>query len=455
MLLSAAVAIRIAASCSAKLLQAWVRFHIGHVLVACQMSKAYLAARSSLLSRWRQGDVRIVVTKFRSLAETLELDARLLVMLLVLAATWICFNIMTGGLFLSPRNLWNLSVQTSVTAIIATGMVLVIVSRNIDLSVGSLLAFLGMFGAVVQTEVFSFGDPNGWWISIIAMILAGAAIGAFHGWLIVRFAIPAFIVTLAGLLFWRGAAWLFTSGRSITPLDPSYTLIGGGSIGAFYSWFVGGVCVLLLASISFMSRRRRQALGFETKPLWVEFLLLALVAVLISLFVGTLNAYHYPQSDISRGIPAPVLILVVVAGGMVFLANRTRFGRYIYGFGGNPEAAKLAGINTTAVITLSFAIVGALTAIGAVISTARLGSAPLSIGNLLELQVIAAAVIGGTSLSGGTGTIIGALIGAVFMQSLQNGMVLLGVESSPQQMIVAAVLVGAVWLDVLYRRTSQ
>ena len=140
---------------------------------------------------------------------------------------------------------------------------------------------------------------------------------------------------------------------------------------------------------------------------------------------------------------------------MIYIANMTRFGRYIYGFGGNPEAAELSGINTKHVVILSFMLIGGLTAIGAVISTARLNAAPLTIGQLLELQVIAAAVIGGTSLSGGTGTILGALIGAVLMQSLQNGMVLLGVQSAPQQMIMAGVLIFAVWFDVIYQKRRR
>nr|WP_276562469.1 sugar ABC transporter permease [Hoeflea prorocentri] len=380
------------------------------------------------------------------------MDTRLLAMVGAVIAIWIFFDIASGGLFLSPRNLWNLSVQTSVTALLATAMVLIIVSRNIDLSVGSLLAFLGILGGFVQTEVLPLEGAHSWWISIVVMVAVGAAAGAAQGWLIARFAIPAFVVTLGGLMFWRGAGWLFTQGRTVTPLDTTYNFFGGGSIGETYSWLVGIAGFALLVALTFWKRRRRLSLGFVVKPLGVELIILAILGGLIAAFVWTMNSYNFPRSDDGRGIPVPVLILIVVSGGMMYIANMTSFGRYIYGYGGNPEAAQLAGVNTKRVVMLSFALIGGLTAIGAVISTARLNAAPLSIGQLLELQVIAAAVIGGTSLSGGVGTILGSLIGAVLMMSLQNGMVLVGVQSAPQQMIMAGVLIFAVWFDVIYQR---
>lgn len=388
----------------------------------------------------------------RQITGTVQMDTRLLAMIGAVAAIWAFFEIASGGIFLSPRNLWNLSVQTSVTALLATGMVLIIVSRNIDLSVGSLLAFLGILGGFMQTEVLPLEGTHSWWISIVVMIAAGAVAGGMQGWLIAKFAIPAFVVTLGGLMFWRGAGWLFTQGRTVTPLDTTYSVFGGGSIGETWSWVVGAIGFTLLVALTFWKRRRRAALDFQVKPMGVELGIVAAVGVLIAAFVMTMNSYDFPRTEDGRGIPVPVLILIVVAAVMIYVANMTRFGRYIYGYGGNPEAAQLAGVNTTRVVVTSFALIGALTAIGAVISTARLNAAPLSIGNLLELQVIAAAVIGGTSLSGGTGTILGALIGALLMQSLQNGMVLLGVQSAPQQMIMAGVLIFAVWFDVIYQK---
>ncbi len=391
----------------------------------------------------------------RRTSSALELDPRLLSMIGALLAIWIFFDYVSGGIFLSPRNLWNLSVQTSVTALIATGMVLIIVSRNIDLSVGSLLAFLGILGGFVQTEILTFEGAHSWWISIVVMVVAGGVFGGAQGYIIAKFSIPAFVVTLGGLMFWRGAGWLFTQGRTVTPLDSTFSLIGGGSIGEFWSWIAGAVAFALLCLFTFWKRSSRGSLGFKIKPLGLEIGMLCVWGALIALFVRTMNAYDFPRSDDGRGIPVPVLIMIIASCVMIYLATMTRFGRYIYGYGGNPEAAELAGVSTLKITVMSFAIIGILTAIGAMISTSRLNAAPLSIGQLLELQVIAAAVIGGTSLSGGVGTIVGAIIGAVLMQSLQNGMVLVGVQSAPQQMIMAAVLIFAVWFDVFYQKKRR
>lgn len=398
---------------------------------------------------------RIAVPRpMKRLTKALDLDPRLLSMIGALLAIWIFFDILTDGIFLSPRNLWNLSVQSSVVALISTGMVLIIVSRNIDLSVGSLLAFLGIFGGFLQTEVLPLEGANSWWISIIAMILAGAVLGAIQGTIVAALAVPAFVVTLGGLMAFRGAGWLFTKGRTITPLDSTYSQISS-SIGETWSWVVGLACFVLLAAVTFWKRSRRAKLGFYVKPLPLELGLLVVWAAAFAAFVATMNAYDFPRSDDGRGIPVPVLILIIVAAVMMYIANMTAFGRYIYGYGGNPEAAKLAGINVKRVIITSFALIGSLTAIGAMITTSRLNAAPLSIGNLLELQVIAAAVIGGTSLGGGVGTIVGGLIGAVLMESLKNGMVLIGIESSPQQLIMAGVLILAVYIDVVYQRKRR
>ncbi len=391
----------------------------------------------------------------RRLGTVLELDTRLLSMVGALIAIWIFFDLASGGLFLSPRNLWNLAVQTSVVALIATGMVLVIVSRGIDLSIGSLLAFLGILGGFIQTEVLPLEGPHSWWISILVMLAAGALFGGLQGVIIAFLSIPSFVVTLGGLMFWRAAGWLFTQGRTITPLDSTYSILGGGSIGEFWSWVVCAAGALIVVAFIFWKRNSRRQLGFPVKPIGVELVMILVWIGLIALFAQTMNAYNFPRSELGRGIPVPVLLLIIIASVMAYIANMTKFGRYIYGYGGNPEAAELSGVNTKRVVAGAFALIGMLTAVGAMISTARLNAAPLSIGQLLELQVIAAAVIGGTSLAGGVGTILGALIGALLMQSLQNGMVLIGVPSSPQQMVMAGVLIFAVWLDMIYQKKRR
>ncbi|MGQ9370010.1 sugar ABC transporter permease [Azospirillum sp. ST 5-10] len=391
----------------------------------------------------------------RNLFGTLELDTRMLAMVGALAAIWVVFDLVTGGLFLTPRNLWNLAVQTSSVATMATGMVLVIVTRNIDLSVGSLLGLVGMVMAVVQTRVFPVDSAYGW---LLAMLFAGglaAVIGAFQGWWVAYRGVPAFIVTLAGLLIYRGLAWWMTSGQTVAPLNPTFELIGGGfqgSIGAFWSWVLGAVAVALLCVRTVHMRRRRERFGFAVRPLWAETLVLLAQVVPVIGFVVVMNAYLQPRTGLPMGIPVPVLIVIAVTLVMTFVANRTRFGRYVFAIGGNPEAAALSGIDVRRTTVWVFVVMALLVAVGAAIATARLRAGLNATGELDELRVIAAAVIGGTSLAGGIGTVFGAVLGALTMQSLQSGMVLLGLPSPMQNVVIGMVLILAVWLDQSYRR---
>ena len=387
----------------------------------------------------------------------LEVDTRLLGMVGALIVIWIGFNIWTGGTFLTARNLWNLAVQTSVVGIIATGMVLVIVMRQIDLSVGSVLGFTGMVMAVLQAETLPVGAPWNWVVTLLLGLLLGGAIGAFQGFWIAYRGVPAFIVTLAGLLMFRGGAWLMTQGRTVAPLDDTFQLLGGGlngSIGGFWSWVVGGVAIAGIVAVSLFSRAKRARLGFPVRPLWAEALVLGASVALVIAFVLVMNAYTLPRTDIARGIPVPVLILIGVAVLMTALTRLTKFGRYVFAMGGSPEAAQLAGIDTRRTLLWVFVLIGVLSALAGAVQTARLNSGVNSTGTLVELYVIAAAVIGGTSLAGGVGTIVGAILGAVIMQSLQSGMVLIGFTSALQQVIIGLVLIVAVWIDVLYRRRS-
>jgi D-xylose transport system permease protein len=409
-----------------------------------------------------------------------ELDTRMLGMIGALALIWITFHILSGGLFLTPRNLWNLSVQSASVAVMATGMVLVIVTRNIDLSVGSVLGVTGMIIGVTQAEILpqylGFGHPAIWIIAILTGLLAGLVIGALHGYLIAYLKVPAFIVTLGGLLVWRGAAWWITSGRTVAPMDSTFRLLGGGpdgAIGATWSWIVGIVACLAVVALIWNGRQQRRRFQFPLRPVWAECILAVVACLVILGGVWVANSYPWPTGIVQRyaeargievpeeglfiahGIAVPVLIAIGVGIVMTFVSRRTRFGRYVFAIGGNPEAAELAGINTRWVVMKIFMIMGVLAAIGAVISTARLNAATNAQGTLDELLVIAAAVIGGTSLSGGVGTVAGAMIGAVLMQSLATGMILMGVDSPLQNIVVGAVLVFAVFLDTLYRQRTQ
>jgi D-xylose transport system permease protein len=317
------------------------------------------------------------------------------------------------------------------------------------------------------------GDPWIWIIAIAIGIAVGLLIGALQGFIIAYLEVPSFIVTLGGLLIWRGAAWWITSGQTIAPLDTTFQLMGGGprgSIGATWSWVVGIVACLAVALMLINGRRQRQRFKFPLRPIWAEVFIGAVIWIVVLGAVWIANSYPWPIGIVRRyaeangiavpegglfiahGIAIPVLMAVAVGIVMTFIATRTRFGRYVFAIGGNPEAANLAGINTRWITMKVFMVMGVLAAISAAISSARLNSSTNSLGTLDELLVIAAAVIGGTSLAGGSGTIIGAMLGALLMQSLQSGMVLLGIDSPLQSIVVGAVLVVAVWLDTIYRK---
>jgi D-xylose transport system permease protein len=408
-----------------------------------------------------------------------ELDTRLLGMIGALALIWIGFQIATEGDFLTARNLWNLSVQFSAVAVMATGMVLVIVTRNIDLSVGSLVGFLAMIMGVLQAEIIpdfiGFENPLTWIIALGAGLALGGLIGAFQGSLVAYVGIPAFIVTLGGLLVWRGGAWWVTQGRTVSPMDPTFQLIGGGargSMGDTMSWIVAIVACIAIVAFIVYNRRRRIKYGFPLRPVWAEVLIGALACGLVLVAVWIANSYPWPRGlarqyaeannivepegglIIAHGIANPVIIMIGVALVVAFIANRRRFGRYVYAIGGNPEAAVLSGINTRWTIVKVFILMGVLAGVASAIITARLNAATNGTGELAELQVIAAAVIGGTSLSGGVGTIVGAVLGALVMQSLKNGMGLMGVDAPLQNIVVGVVLVLAVGVDAFYRRRA-
>ena len=409
----------------------------------------------------------------------LEVDLRVLGMVAAVAVLWLAFNVMSDGKFLTPRNLWNLSVQSAAVAIMTCGMVLIIVSRNIDLSIGSILVFTAMIMGLAQTEwipslLGGALNPSLLWILVVALgVVVGATIGAIHGFVIAYIGVPSFIVTLGGLLIWRGAAFQLAKGRTIAPLDPTFQLLGGGpagSLGETLSWVVGAIAIAAIAFGLVASRRRRRRYGFQLRPMWADVTLGVVGSLLVAGAVWIANQYPWPATlaekfaqdhgieippgglIIPTGIAFPVLIGIGIAIVMTVLATRRRFGRYVYSIGGNPEAAVLAGINTRRTIMKTFVAMGILAAIAAAVTSARLNAASSGLGMGVELQVIAAAVIGGTSFAGGIGTIPGGVLGAVTMQSLSSGMVLIGVDTAWQDIVVGLVLVSAVGVDTIVRR---
>ena len=356
-------------------------------------------------------------------------------MVLALVCVWVIFTLLTGGTFLSTRNLSNLSRQAAVTAILAVGMTLVIVSANIDLSVGYGAGLLGAIAAIVHVR---WGQPIV--LTLLIVICIGILMGLMQGYLVAYQRIPAFIVTLGGFLAYRGLMLAFTKGETILLPDNWLKAIGNAYLSPTLGWslmFVG-------LGVSGYRFYRQHRYGTE-RVSWGTFLLRIVgTSVLIVVFIVVMNTH--------KGVPLPVCILFGLAYVFHFVAGRTRFGRYVYAVGGNAEAAYLSGVNVRAITLRVFATMGALMAVAGVVLTARVGSASPEAGRLLELDAIAACVIGGASLMGGRGSIFGAILGAFVMESLNNGMSMANMDASWQDIIKGVVLVAAVGFDMASRR---
>ena len=271
-------------------------------------------------------------------------------------------------------------------------------------------------------------------------------------------AFPPLSSLWAGLLFFRNAAFYINSGITIAPLNKTFQLLGGGldgTIGAFWSWVVCAAAILAVVVFVWRGARRRAMHGMATRSPAMHVLLIAIWSLCIIGFTAVMNAYQQPRSNIAMGIPIPVLILIGVTVAMSALASKHRFGRHVFAMGGSPENAELAGIDTRRLTVLVFALMGLLCGLASIVITARLNAGASVTGTMTELNVIAAAVIGGTSLAGGVGTVYGAIVGALIMQSLESGMILMGVATPLQRMVLALVLIAAVWVDMAYRRARM
>ena len=421
-------------------------------------------------------------TSLRGLLAQTEIDLRLFGMLLALAVILLTFNILSDGKFFRPTNMVTLAVQATGVAIIATGMVMVIVSRNIDLSVGSVVGLIAMTYALLMTDwmpnILGMGVdfPFRWVVALIIGLGLGAAVGALQGFIIAYIGVPSFIVTLGGLLSIRGAVWYLSSGAAVSGLDSSFQLIGGGaqgSIGGTATWILGGLACIPIIALLFTGRRQRQRYGFPVRPVWAEALLGVIGCGAVLGLAAFANANFWPKGlaskyaaehgitapagglQISTGFPYPIMLLIGVTLVMTWIATRRRFGRYVYAYGGNPEAAELGGINTRWTILKTYVVMGVLCALAAAIAAARLNGSTLDVGSGYELYVIAAAVVGGTSFAGGIGTIPGAVLGAFVMQSLAYGLSFVGVNSPGQNVVAGIVLILAVGFDTFNRRRGS
>lgn len=368
------------------------------------------------------------------LVTKLKQSWRTLTMVFALILIWIIFQYVTDGAFLESRNLSNLFRQMTVTGVLAMGMVLIIVAGHIDLSVGSVVCFLGVTLAMLMQKGYA---PTA---ALLATLGVGLVISLVQGWLTAYQKVPAFIVTLAGMMVFRGLSMGVTAGVTI-PLEDSWIkAFGSAYVPTTVGSVIAGAAVLFLVVTRL--RRRSSALqhGTATSSAMMTMLGLLLISALIAGFTYTMNNYE--------GVPVPVLVMLALMVIFNFIATKTVFGRHVYAVGGSVEAAHLSGVNVRKVVLGNFLLMGVLTTVAAMILTARVESAQPDAGQLLELDAVASCVIGGTSLMGGKGTIAGALLGALVMESLNNGMSLANMEAFWQYIVKGLVLVVAVWLDV-------
>ncbi len=385
---------------------------------------------------------RTTIGKFKIPTELL----RAYTMVFALVAIWIYFHYSTNQIFLDPRNFSNLMRQTAVTGVLAVGMLMVIITGQIDLSIGSLVGLAGGIAAIAQGWM-------GWGLlpSLSAGITVALAIGAFQGALTAYLNIPAFIVTLGGLLAWRGVILGLSRGETVPIRLPAFKSIGQDYVGPTVGWTIAAIAIALIIFMTISRNRARKRHGLGAVSLGAT---LARVLVPIAVVVGfifMMNSYQL-SPGVRAGIPVPVIIFLAIALAGAFVTQNTTFGRYLYAIGGNPDAARLSGINIRKHILAVFCIMGGLAGLASIIYTARVGSASPDAGQLLELDAIAACVIGGTSLMGGRGTVFGAILGALIMASLDNGMSLRNVEPFMQNIIKGAILVAAVGLDMAGRK---
>ncbi|WP_406812481.1 sugar ABC transporter permease [Histophilus somni] len=373
------------------------------------------------------------MNKFKSI------NLQVYIMLIAIMVIMFFFSIATEGAYLSARNISNLLRQTAITGILAIGMVFVIISAEIDLSVGSLMGLLGGFAAI----------SNVWWgwplpLTILVTLVLGLLIGAWSGWWVAYQKVPSFIVTLAGMLAFRGILIGLTNGTTVSPISNDMTIIGQGYLSDTIGIILGSIIIFCFIAWGSYQRKARQNLNLPVAKMPKETVKYGMIAILILGAIYLLNDY--------RGMPIPVLILCGLAIIGTFISKKTAFGRHIYAIGGNIDAARLSGIAVEKVKLTIFALNGLLVAIAGLILSSRLGAGAPSAGQNAELDAIAACVIGGASLAGGIGSIFGVVIGAFIIALLDNGMSMLDVPTFWQYIVKGGILLLAVWIDTISKK---
>lgn len=386
------------------------------------------------------------------------MNLRTYTMIFALLFIWVLFGFLTDWVFFYPRNISNLFRQMTIISFLAIGMVLVIVTGNIDLSVGSVTGFVSAVVAAFQKYIFPdllpilFPDITQPALGIISTILTvvialivGGMIGVWQGTIVAYLGVPAFIVTLGGMMIFRGGVLGVTQGKTIVPIEEPLRLVAQGYVPKTAGLVIAIVVIVFIFWGILWNRKKQQEYGFTLKPLYFDLLRAVFFSALVLAYVIIMNVY--------RGIQNPVLLMAVVALIFSYLATNTRFGRYAYAVGGNKEATRLSGINVKANVFKVFILMGLLCSVAGIVLTSRVGAGSTSGGVNYELSAIAACVIGGTSLMGGEGTILGALIGSLIMASLENGMSVMNMDIFWQLIIRGLVLILAVFVDVFSKKS--
>jgi D-xylose transport system permease protein len=385
------------------------------------------------------------------LLQLLRLNVQTYTILLALIGIWIIFFFTTDGTYLAAQNVSNLFRQMSVTAFLAAGMVLIIVTGNIDLSVGKLAGFVSVIAAYLQANIWFKYLPDQPVLSAILTVIislaAGAFFGALQGYIIAYLRVPSFIVTLGGLWLFNGLILLVTEGKTIPANQPWFSDIAQGYVPVTWGWLFGIIAIIFLFWNMFRSRQNKRKHGFEIRSLGIDLINTGIAALVILIYVYNVNNY--------KGIQNPVLLLAITAMIMMYVSNNTRFGRYSYAIGGNKDAARLSGINIPGMIFKVFTLMGFLSGVGGVVLASYVGYGTTAAGTGYELDAIASCILGGTSTLGGIGTIPGAMIGALIIASLSTGLQMMNVAPAWQYVLKAIVLVLAVLADVYFKKTRS
>jgi D-xylose transport system permease protein len=382
-----------------------------------------------------------VARRFRANLQTYALIGALIII-------WGFFSTMTQGGYTAPQNFSNLFRQMTVTSFLSIGMVLIIVTGNIDLSVGKLAGFVSVVAAYFQARIWNTllpgQEPLAAVLSVVVGLGIGTLFGMLQGYIIAYLRVPSFIATLGGMWILKGAILVVTEGKTIPANQPSFSLISQGYLPPLVGWITAAMIVAAMFYLMYSNRQKKRKYGFELEPIFPDLLKTVVFATLVVVYVYLVSKYN--------GIQIPVLLLAIAAVVIAYVSNNTRFGRYAYAIGGNREAARLSGVNIRKNIFWIFTLMGFLCGISGVALASYVGYGTIAAGEGYELDAIASCILGGTSTLGGSGTVFGAIIGSLIMASLTNGLQMMNVQPAWQYLLKGAVLVLAVYADVYLKK---